>query len=311
VISGGIQPSRQVVDRRRLVAIDGRRTSQPDLGNSPLGRRAPTLLPMTEPVHSGQPVRQAEPDKPGSIRRTSSPAAPAFAQISSPYYPVLVAAFVGVMLISNITGTKGVVLFPFLSFELGPISMNGLVTDGAFYLFPLAYVLGDVISEVYGFKAMRRVIIIGFGVLLLASLCFWITIQLPPADFYTGQQAFETVAGVVPRFLLAGLAGYLTGEFLNSLVLVKMKARTGERKLWARLLGSTVVGELADTIVFCSIAAGALGISTWQDFINYTVLGFVWKTLVEVLVMPITYRVVGWLKRREPSYGDALGRSAG
>ena len=249
---------------------------------------------MTEPAASGRPVQPAR------------PAAPAFATISSPYYATLVGAFVGVMLISNITGTKGVVLFDALSFELGPFSMDGLVTDGAFYLFPLAYVLGDVISEVYGFRAMRRTILTGFGVLLLASLCFLITIHLPAADFYTGQAAFETVAGVVPRFLAAGLAGYLVGEFLNSLVLVKMKARTGERRLWARLLGSTVVGEFADTLVFCSIAAGALGISTWQDFLNYTVIGFLWKTLVEVLIMPITYRVTAWLKRREPSYAEAL-----
>lgn len=219
---------------------------------------------------------------------------------------MLVAGFVGVMLISNITGTKGVVLFPFLNFSAGPFSMHGLVTDGAFYLFPAAYVLGDVISEVYGFRAMRRVILSGFGVLLLASLCFWITVQLPAADFYTGQKSFEAVAGVVPRFLAAGLAGYLVGEFLNSLVLVKMKARSGERRLWARLLGSTVVGEFADTLIFCAIAAGALGISTWQDFVNYTVIGFVWKTLVEILVMPITYRVTAALKRREPTYQQAL-----
>jgi uncharacterized PurR-regulated membrane protein YhhQ (DUF165 family) len=89
-----------------------------------------------------------------------------------------------------------------------------------------------------------------------------------------------------------------------------MKARSGERKLWARLLGSTVVGEFADTLVFCSIAAGALGISTWQDFTNYTVIGFLWKTLVEVLVMPITYRVTAMLKRREPSYLKALQAGA-
>jgi queuosine precursor transporter len=260
---------------------------------------------MTEPVLTGRPAQRSGtatlPDP-----RTKRPAAPAFATLSSPYFGILVAGFVGVMLISNITGTKGVVLFPFLSFRLGPLSMHGLVTDGAFYLFPLAYVLGDVISEVYGFRAMRRVIIAGFGVLLLASVCFVITIHLPAAPFYTGQHAFETVAGVVPRFLIAGLAGYLTGEFLNSLVLVKMKERSGERKLWARLLGSTVVGEFADTLVFCSIAAGALGISTWQDFTNYTVIGFLWKTLVEIMVMPITYRVTAWLKLREPSYQEAL-----
>ncbi|MBD1321073.1 queuosine precursor transporter [Gordonia hankookensis] len=217
------------------------------------------------------------------------------------------ALFVGVMLISNITGTKGVVLFDdWLNVSLGPIHMNGLVTDGAFYLFPLAYVLGDVISEVYGFRAMRRAILAGFAVLLIASICFWLTIELPAADFYDGQEAFRTVAGVVPQFLLAGLAGYLAGEFLNSFVLVKMKERAGERHLWARLIGSTVVGEFADTLVFCSIAATALGISSWGDFINYTVVGFAWKTLVEIVIMPVTYLVVGWLKRVEPSYAEAL-----
>ena len=261
---------------------------------------------MTETALSGRPAQQSGRDLNASGQRTERPAAPAFAQLPSSYFPLLVAGFVGVMLISNITGTKGVVLFDFINFSLGPFSMHGLVTDGAFYLFPAAYVLGDVISEVYGFKAMRRVILSGFGVLLLASLCFWITIELPAADFYTGQAAFKAVAGVVPRFLAAGLAGYLAGEFLNSLVLVKMKARSGERRLWARLLGSTVVGEFADTLIFCSIAAGALGISTWQEFTNYTVIGFLWKTLVEILVMPITYRVTAWLKRREPTYQQAL-----
>ena len=135
---------------------------------------------------------------------------------------------VGVMMISNITGTKGVLLFPSINFTLGPIEMHGLVTDGAFYLFPLAYILGDVISEVYGFKAMRQVVLAGFAVLLLASLCFWITLGLPRAPFYDNQQSFKDVAGVVPQFLAAGLAGYVVGELLNSLVMVKMKARAGE-----------------------------------------------------------------------------------
>ena len=242
--------------------------------------------------------------------KTGTRAAPAFARLNSQYFTILVALFVGVMMISNITGTKGVTLFPGLNFTLGPLQVHGIVTDGAFYLFPLAYVLGDVISEVYGFKAMRRVIFSGFAVLLLASLCFWITIHLPAADFYTGQAAFTTVAGVVPQFLLAGLSGYVVGEFLNSWVLVKMKQRSGERRLWARLIGSTVVGELFDTVVFCAIAASALGISTFSDFLNYTVVGFVWKCLVEIAVMPITYLVVARLKRVEPSYQDALRRRA-
>ncbi|HEY9311615.1 queuosine precursor transporter [Williamsia sp.] len=237
---------------------------------------------------------------------TAKGTGPAFATIASPYYPMLVGLFVGVMMISNITGTKGVVLFTNLHFDVGPLSMDGLVTDGAFYLFPLAYVLGDVISEVYGFRAMRRTILAGFFVLLLASLCFWLTVKLPAAPFYDGQESFETVAGVVPQFLAAGLAGYIVGEFLNSWVLVKMKERSGEKHLWARLLGSTVVGEFFDTLVFCAIAATALGISTWSDFLNYTVIGFVWKTLVELAIMPLTYAVIRWLKKREPTYQSTL-----
>ncbi|ALG84030.1 queuosine precursor transporter [Gordonia phthalatica] len=229
-----------------------------------------------------------------------------FARLSSPYYPVLTAVFVGVMLISNIAATKAVVLFDWLQLDLGPLHVNGLVTDGAFFLFPLSYVIGDVISEVYGFRAMRRTIASGFGVIVLASLCFWVAIELPAADFYDGQAGFEAVLGTVPRIVAAGLAGYVVGELLNSFVLVKMKERAGEQHLWARLIGSTVVGEFFDTLVFCSIAATAIGISTWSDFINYVVIGFAWKTLVEVLIMPVTYAVVRYLKRAEPSYREAL-----
>ena len=234
-----------------------------------------------------------------------------FATVASPYYGYLIALFVGVMLISNVTGTKGVLLFPDLSFELGFLSMDGLVTDGAFLLFPLAYVLGDVISEVYGFKAMRRVVLSGFAVLALAALSFSLTVQLPPADFYENQDAFEAVAGVIPQFFLAGLAGYVVGELLNSYVLVWMKRRTGERSLWARLLGSTVVGQLADTLVFCTIAAPALGMVLGSgDYWNYVVIGFVWKTLVEAVLLPVTYVVIAWIKKREPSYQATLSGSA-
>ncbi|GAA1481649.1 queuosine precursor transporter [Gordonia sinesedis] len=265
---------------------------------------------MSHPIDPASAPGEPNSDGPTSRHGTGRPSRAVFATLASPYFPALTALFVGVMLISNVTATKGVVLFDdWLRLDVGPIHLDGLVTDGAFYLFPLAYVLGDVISEVYGFRAMRRTILSGFVVLLIASLCFWATIQLPAAEFYSGQEAFETVAGVVPQFLLAGLMGYLAGEFLNSFVLVKMKERAGERRLWVRLIGSTLVGEFADTLVFCSIAASALGISTWGDFINYTVVGFVWKTLVEIAVMPITYLVVARLKRAEPSYQEAL-RSA-
>lgn len=235
----------------------------------------------------------------------------AFAPPSSPHFGTLVALFVGVMMISNITGTKGVTLLPELHLHAGFLSVDGIITDGAFYLFPLAYVLGDVISEVYGFRAMRRVVLAGFAVLLLAALCFTLTVHLPASDFYDGQESFERVAGVVPQFLAAGLAGYLVGELLNSYVLVRMKERTGERRLWARLLGSTVVGEFADTLVFCTIAAPALGMTIGSaDYWNYTIVGFVWKTLVEIVIMPLSYATIAWIKRREPGYAAALDRTS-
>ncbi|WP_153038695.1 queuosine precursor transporter [Dietzia cinnamea] len=242
--------------------------------------------------------------------RTPDRSQPAFATVGSPYFAYLIALFVGVMLISNVTGTKGVLLFPDLSFQLGFVSVDGLVTDGAFLLFPLAYVLGDVISEVYGFRAMRQVVLSGFAVLALAALSFTATVYLPAAPFYENQDAFEAVAGVIPQFFLAGLAGYVVGELLNSYVLVWMKRRTGERSLWARLLGSTVVGQLADTTVFCTIAAPALGMALWSgDYWNYVVIGFVWKTLVEAVLLPVTYLVIAWIKKREPSYQAALSGS--
>ena len=262
-----------------------------------------------QPHGSGRPDGTT-PEPARSTPTTDSRERAAFATSGSPYLSYLIALFVGVMLISNVTGTKGVLLFPDLGFEFGFLSLDGFVTDGAFLLFPLAYVLGDVISEVYGFKTMRRVILAGFAVLALAALTFTITTQLPPAPFYENQDAFEAVAGVVPQFFLAGLAGYVVGELLNSYVLVWMKRRTGEKSLWARLLSSTVVGQLADTLVFCTIAAPALGMVLGSgDYWNYVVIGFVWKTLVEAVLLPITYLVIGWIKKREPTYQAALSGS--
>ncbi|TQF74877.1 queuosine precursor transporter [Rhodococcus spelaei] len=225
-----------------------------------------------------------------------------FAHAGRGYYPTFVALFTATLLISNICATKGVAFFADSDLSVGPFQVLPIITDGGFFLFPLAYVLGDVLSEVYGFKSTRRAIYLGFGAMILASACFWVLIALPSADFYEHQDALASVVGVYPRLLLAGLAGYLVGQMLNSLVMVSIKERTKEKHLWARLIGSTIVGEFADTLIFCSIAAGAIGISTWNDFVNYVIVGFVWKTLVEVMVMPITYRVIAYVKKREPTY---------
>ncbi len=209
-----------------------------------------------------------------------------FIPVQASYYPILVTAFVAVFLLSNILATKGV--------QIGP-----LITDGAFFLFPLAYILGDVLAECYGFRATRRAIWTGFGVTLLAVAAFYVAIWLPPADFYEGQEQFAYVLGLVPQIVVASLAGYLVGQLLNSWVLVAIKRRTGEKSLWARLIGSTVVGQFVDTLIFCSIAAPVIGITTAGEFLNYVIVGFLWKTVMEIILLPATYAAIGWVKKRE------------
>ncbi|WP_067825695.1 queuosine precursor transporter [Nocardia inohanensis] len=238
-------------------------------------------------------------DTAGTGRPASEHAA--FAKAAGGYYTPVVALFTAVLIISNICATKGVQFFADHSVKLGPIDILPITTDGAWFLFPLAYIIGDVLSEVYGFKAARRAIYFGFGILLLMVGCFWIARQLPALD--PGyQSSFDAVLGTTPQLVLAGLCGYFVGEMLNSAALVAIKERTKEKHLWARLIGSTVVGEFGDTLIFCSIAATAIGIDSWGTFVNYVVVGFVWKTLAEVIVLPITYRVIAFLKKHEPSY---------
>lgn len=216
-----------------------------------------------------------------------------FARVGSAYYPVLVAVFTALVIISNLTATKGV--------EFGPI-----ITDGGFIVFPLTYVIGDVLSEVYGFKAARRAIFTGFAMNILAALALWVTIYLPAADFYENQEHFENIAHSYTGLIIAGLAGFIVGQTLNAWSLVLIKERTKEKHLWARLVGSTFVGQLGDTIVFCAIAAGVIGITSFGDFVTYTAQGWLYKTVIEVALLPVTYRVIAFIKRREPSYQPAV-----
>lgn len=204
------------------------------------------------------------------------------------YYDVVAVSFVAFLLLSNIGATK------LIGVEAGPIQ---LVFDGGAILFPLTYVLGDVLSEVYGFAKARRVIVLGFAVQVIASLTFWLIQIAPPAPGYENQSAFEAVLGVVPRFVLASTAGYLAGQLLNSYVLVKIKERYGEKHLWARLLGSTIVGEAVDTVLFCLIAW--VGAAPGSTILNLMITGYIYKVGVEVLCLPITYRVVRRVKRVE------------
>jgi hypothetical protein len=214
------------------------------------------------------------------------PSGSSYIPVQKSVYPVLLALFTTIFVLSNIVSTKGV--------QVGP-----LVTDGAFFLFPAAYVIGDVISECYGFRAARRAVWTGFLAMIIAVSTFYVAILLPAASFYEGQAAFAATLGLVPRIVVASLSGYAAGQLLNAWLLTLMKDRLGERGLWKRLLGSTVVGEFGDTLIFCLIAAPVIGISTVGDTANYVVVGFVWKTLVEVAVMPITYLVIRRIKAHE------------
>jgi len=200
--------------------------------------------------------------------------------------------FTALVIVSNLTATKGV--------AFGPI-----ITDGGFIVFPLTYVIGDVLSEVYGFKAARRAIFTGFAMNILAALALWITIYLPAADFYENQEHFENIAGAYTGLIVAGLAGFIVGQTLNAWVVVRIKERTKEKYLWARLIGSTFVGQLGDTVVFCAIAASVIGITSFGDFVTYTAQGWLYKTAIEIVVLPLTYRVIAYIKRREPTYQPA------
>lgn len=223
---------------------------------------------------------------------------PRFAARPHGQYDLVVTAFVGLLLISNVAAVKLIQFGP--DVELFGFPVLPIITDGGALLFPLTYVIGDVLAEVYGMRGARRAIFAGFVMAALASLTFWLVGMAPPAADWPNQQAFEAVLGFVPRIVLASLLGYLVGQLLNAWVLVKLKERTDERGLWARLLGSTVVGEAADTTVFCLVAF--YGVITGGTMVNYIVVGYVYKVLVEVLVMPITLRVIRFVKRREPTY---------
>ncbi len=200
------------------------------------------------------------------------------------YLDLITAAFVAVLLISNIASTK------FLTF--GPLTF-----DGGTILFPLAYIFGDVLTEVYGYKRSRRVIWTGFFWIALAALIFAIVDALPAAPDWHLQSSFHAILGQTPRIVLGSLCGYFSGEFTNSFILAKLKILTGGRWLWTRTIGSTIAGEAVDTAVFLTVAflgdqAPALLLATFAS--NY-----VFKVGVEALFTPVTYRVVNFLKRAE------------
>lgn len=224
-----------------------------------------------------------------------------FAQTGSSPYAVLVGLFCVIVVVSNIVAGKPIE-FGGGSVSVGPFQIWPLIVDGGLVLFPLAYVVGDVISEVFGFTAARRAVLTGFACSLLAVLTFTIVGALPAASFYQNQDAYDAVLGPVPQIVLASVVGYVTGQLTNAWVLTRLKERTAERGLIGRLLASTGAGEVVDTLLFCAIAAPVIGITGAGQFLNYFVVGVVLKIAVEVLVLPITVFVIGKLKGSDLTY---------
>ncbi len=177
------------------------------------------------------------------------------------------------------------------------ISVGDIVLPAAIIIFPLSYIIGDVLTEVYGYRQARRVIWLGFLCNLIAVVAIWIGKILPPAPVFEAQNDYERILGSTPRFLLASFVAYLAGEFTNSVVLSKMKLMTKGRWLWSRTIGSTLVGQGVDTVVVLAIA--------FVGVLPFSVLGimmfFHWlvKCVYEALATPLTYVVVGYLKRKE------------
>ncbi|WP_315914026.1 queuosine precursor transporter [Arthrobacter sp. lap29] len=227
--------------------------------------------------------------------KNSPKTTPTFAAIGSPYFGILLACMAVIVILSNIGASKGV--------QFGPI-----ITDGGFFLFPFAYILGDVISEIYGFKVNRKAILTTFALSIFASLSYWVMIALPgfTDDFgLAKQQALQDALGPVPQIVLASLLAFLAGQSVNSAIMVRLKAHHGERKLWVRLMGSSGAGEFLDTLIFCAIAAPVIGVVGFGMFVNYVLVGFVYKVGVQYALIPVTAVVIRWFKRNEPSYVEA------
>lgn len=214
-------------------------------------------------------------------------------QRSYRWFDLILGLFVAVLLISNIASTK-IVEIPF--FRLFG-RMLKLSFDGGTLLFPVSYIFGDILTEVYGFARSRRVIWTGFFSLVLMSLTFWVVGVLPAAPDWNLQGAYRDILMATPRIALASIIAYFSGEFLNSTVLSRMKVWTGGRWLWTRTIGSTLVGEFADTVLFVTVAfAGVLpGNLLWAVGVS----NYIFKTGFEIIATPVTYRVVRWLKWSE------------
>ena len=206
------------------------------------------------------------------------------------YFDFVMAAFVTILLLSNVLGA-------------GKVAVIGLPWGGEWpfgagiLFFPISYVIGDVLTEVYGYARARRCIWAGTGALLFMALMSWVVVALPPAADWTGQAAYEAVFGQVPRIVLASIIAFWAGEFANSWVLARMKLATKGRHLWSRTIGSTIVGQGIDSLIFYPLAFW--GVWDGETLIQILLTQWALKVAWEAALTPATYAVVGFLKRRE------------
>ena len=212
-------------------------------------------------------------------------------------FDLIIGLFVTVLIVSNIASSAKIVDWGF--------SILGvrMAFDAGTLLFPVSYIFGDVLTEVYGYRRSRRVIWTGFICLAISALVLWVVRVLPGEatwQDYAGQTAFVAILGGMSSggIVLASLAGYWSGEFSNSVVLAKMKIFTRGRWLWMRTIGSTIVGELVDTLVFVTIAT-VFKVFPWSLFVTLVLTNYLFKCGVEALMTPVTYAAVRWLKRVE------------
>ncbi len=214
------------------------------------------------------------------------------AQRSYRYYEFVMAAFVTVLICANLIGPAKIAQLD--------LPLLGAVTFGAGVLFfPISYVFGDILTEVYGYARARRVIWAGFAGLGFASFMATVVVALPPAPFWSHQAAYEIAFGNAPRIVAASMIAYFCGEFVNSYVLAKMKIATAGRWLWTRTIGSTIAGEAVDSALFYPLAFYGAGIIPDDKLPMVMAAQFVAKVGVEVVLTPVTYKVVNFLKRAE------------
>ncbi|MFB0613641.1 queuosine precursor transporter [Aurantiacibacter poecillastricola] len=201
------------------------------------------------------------------------------------YFDLVMAAFVVVLVLSNVIGAA----------KLSTVS--GFTFGAGILFFPLSYVIGDVLTEVYGYARARRVVWAGFAALVFMAVMSFVVVALPPAASWSGQEAYEQVFGQVPRIVLASVTAFWAGEFVNSYVMARMKVWTRGKALWTRTIGSTVVGQGVDSLLFYPIAF--LGVWATSDVLLVMVTNWALKVGWEAVLTPVTYRVVGLLKARE------------